>query len=232
MGMVLEVIPAPYFGTNCIIFAPGKNSECFIVDPGIGANPVMLDRISPTISKFNLKPIAVLVTHGHLDHTFSVLPVTDRYEIPALIHSLDRKLLTNPWLALTPGGESEKLMAQLNMTAFTEPKVVDEVIDGQKISIAGFEVAVIHSPGHTRGSVMFLINDEYLISGDVLFAGAIGRTDLPMGSSEAMKMTIKKKILPLSDHLIVLPGHGPQTTMSRERQSNPYLRENYWNGKS
>jgi hydroxyacylglutathione hydrolase len=229
--MIVEVVEAPYFGTNCWIFAAGKNSECFIVDPGIGANPTMVDRIRVPIERFKLKPIAVLLTHGHLDHTFSVYPLATKYEIPALIHPLDRRLIREPLRALTPGGESEKLIAAFGITEFMEPEVVQEVEDGQKISLAGFEVTILHSPGHTKGSVMFNVDSGHLISGDVLFAGAIGRTDLPTGSQPAMIESLRKKVLPLSDELIVLPGHGPQTTIARERKFNPYLQESYLNGK-
>jgi len=190
----------------------------------------MLEMVRTALNRHNLKPIAVLVTHGHLDHSFSVVPLADHYGIPALIHPSDRPLLKDPWRALTPGGESAQIMASLGVSEFEEPQIVREVVDGQNIECAGVNLTMFHAPGHTRGSVMFGIDDTYLLTGDVLFHGSIGRTDLPMGSTESMVTTLREKVLTQPDDLIVLPGHGPQTTIGRERKSNPYLRENFLNG--
>ena len=224
--MILEVIAAPYFATNCWIFAPTKNSECFIVDPGM-ANPNLVSAIKSVLNKHNLKPIATLVTHGHLDHTFSVLPFANEYSVPTYIHSTDRKLLADPYKALNPGGESAQIMAAFGVSKFEEPKDVREIKDNDEFKIAGFDISISHAPGHTAGSAMFTVNDEFLISGDVLFAGSIGRTDLPTGSPVSMRSSLISKILPLKDELIVLPGHGPQTTIGRERSINPYLQEDF-----
>lgn len=224
--MILESIPAPYYGTNCWIFAPAKNSECFIVDPGM-AIPNLMGPIQEIVGKYNLKPIATLVTHGHLDHTFTVQPLSDKYEIPAYIHSADRKTLGDPFRILTKNGPIELILKEMGVTKFSEPREVREVSDLLTLSIAGFDITVHHAPGHTTGSAVFVVNDEFLLSGDVLFAGAIGRTDLPSGSSADMKKSLEKKILPLSDELIVLPGHGPQSTIGRERKNNPYLQRSF-----
>ena len=224
--MILESIPAPYYGTNCWIFAPAKNSECFIVDPGM-AIPNLMGPIQEIVGKYNLKPIATLVTHGHLDHTFTVQPLSDKYEIPAYIHSADRKTLGDPFRILTKDGPIELILKEMGVTKFSEPREVREVSDLLTLSIAGFDITVHHAPGHTTGSAVFVVNDEYLLSGDVLFAGAIGRTDLPSGSSADMKKSLEKKILPLPDELIVLPGHGPQSTIGRERKNNPYLQRSF-----
>jgi glyoxylase-like metal-dependent hydrolase (beta-lactamase superfamily II) len=228
--LILEVVAAPYFATNCWIFAPTKNSECFIVDPGIDS-PNLVSSIKSVLNKHNLKPVATLVTHGHLDHTFSVRPFANEYGVPTLIHTIDRKLLNDPFRALSADGESRKIMAGLGVTKFEEPDVVREVIDGECFQLAGFDIVVQHAPGHTAGSALFTINDEFLLSGDVLFAGAIGRTDLPTGSASDMRNSLISKILPLNDELIVLPGHGPQTTIGRERVSNPYLQEAFLHSK-
>jgi glyoxylase-like metal-dependent hydrolase (beta-lactamase superfamily II) len=179
--------------------------------------------IKDVINKFNLKPVAALITHGHLDHTFSVLPFSNSYKIPTFIHSTDRKLLANPFRALQPGGVTDQLMQQFGVTSFSEPDEVVELSDSQVVNIAGLEVVVSHAPGHTAGSAMFTVASEYLLSGDVLFAGSIGRTDMPTGSAADMRKTLINKVLPLDDELVVLPGHGPQTTMGRERKNNPYL---------
>ena len=110
---------------------------------------------------------------------------------------------------------------------FVEPTEVIEVVDGQKLSIAGLEIEILHAPGHTTGSIMFLINSEHLISGDVLFENGIGRTDLPTGSDAAMRNSLREKILPLDDAIIVHPGHGRETTIGRERKNSPYLQSDY-----
>lgn len=223
--MIVDAVQAQFFATNCWILAPHRNSEAILVDPGIGSGEWMLERIREHLNRHNLKPIAVLITHGHLDHTFSLLPLATGYGIPAMIHPLDRVLLTNPWLALTPGGESEKIMAGLGNPSFSEPERVVEVGDGEAFSIAGMNFTALHAPGHTKGSMMFRVDDHYLISGDVLFAGSVGRTDLPFGSSAQMKTTLLTKVLTQPDELIVLPGHGGETTIGRERKRNPFLQE-------
>ena len=108
---------------------------------------------------------------------------------------------------------------------WSEPSEVRELKNNQRFDAVGLNITAIHAPGHTAGSLMFTVNDEILISGDVLFTGSIGRTDLPSGSHEAMQRTLTTKILPLADHLRVLPGHGPDTTIEYERRTNPYLKQ-------
>ena len=108
---------------------------------------------------------------------------------------------------------------------FVEPNEVKNLRHGDQIDLLGMKISAVHSPGHTRGSVMFTINDQILLSGDVLFAGSIGRTDLPSGSHDAMVKTLKTRVLTLDDDLRVLPGHGPETTIKFERKNNPYLKE-------
>ena len=191
------------------------------------AIPNLMGPIQEIVGKYNLKPIATLVTHGHLDHTFTVQPLSDKYEIPAYIHSADRKTLGDPFRILTKDGPIELILKEMGVTKFSEPREVREVSDLLTLSIAGFDITVHHAPGHTTGSAVFVVNDEFLLSGDVLFAGAIGRTDLPSGSSADMKKSLEKKILPLPDELIVLPGHGPQSTIGRERKNNPYLQRSF-----
>ena len=229
--MILEVIAAPYFATNCWIFAPSKNSECFIVDPGM-AVPNLLPAITERLHAHNLKPIATLVTHGHLDHTFSVTPLCKGYDIPAYVHKTDSKLIADPFKILIPGGPIDSLLKDFGTLEFTNPDELIAFEDKFKINIAGFDIVAHHAPGHTAGSATFVVNEEFLIAGDVLFAGAIGRTDLPSGSSADMKVSLRNKILPLADELIVLPGHGPQTTIGRERKNNPYLQEDFLNSPS
>ena len=215
--MLIRVHPAPMFATNCWILAAEKGSECIIVDPGM---PDISAEIEMIIEEEGLKPVAVLLTHGHLDHTFSVIPLADGYSIPAYLHSEDRKALLHPELLL-----SKEFASSLATKEWNEPNEVRELKNNQKFEAVGLDITAIHAPGHTAGSLMFTVNDEVLISGDVLFAGSIGRTDQPTGSSDAMARTLKTKIIPLGDHLRVLPGHGPDTTIEYERRSNPYLKQ-------
>ena len=215
--MLIRVHPAPMYATNCWIVAAEKGSECIIVDPGM---PDISAEIEMIIEQEGLKPVAVLITHGHLDHTFSVIPLADGYGIPAYIHSEDRKALLHPELLL-----SKEFASSLATKEWNEPNEVRELKNNQKFEAVGLDITAIHAPGHTAGSLMFTVNDEVLISGDVLFAGSIGRTDQPTGSQEAMARTLKSKVIPLGDHLRVLPGHGPDTTIEYERRTNPYLKQ-------
>ena len=204
------------FATNCWVLAPGKDSECVVIDPGM---PDISHQLEEVLQRHNLKPVAVIATHGHLDHTFSVQPIADGYSIPAYIHSEDRAYLTAPEKLLS--AEFSSTVADMN---FVEPIEVRELRNGELFDLVGLSFKAIHAPGHTRGSLMFEVNDEVLISGDVLFAGSIGRTDLPTGSAKEMEETLRKKVAPLPDHLKILPGHGPETTMAFEKKNNPYLK--------
>ena len=188
-----------------------------MVDPGM---PNVSEQLDEKLREFDLKPVAILVTHGHLDHTFSVQPLCDGYQIPAMIHSDDRELFLQPERA-----HGAEFISQLSGIDWLEPKEVVELNDGQEFEIVGLNLKAIHAPGHTKGSTMFLINNEALLSGDVLFAGSIGRTDLPGGSWDSMQRSLREKVLPLSDELQVLPGHGPETSIGRERKYNQFLLE-------
>jgi hydroxyacylglutathione hydrolase len=217
--------PSDVFGTNCYVVAAAAGEQCVVVDPGIG----VLDRLDALLAEHRLHPAAVLLTHGHLDHTFSVTPVCGARGITAYIHPRDRELLADPGKALSIDPAS--LFG--GRLPYSEPDDVAPLPDGGTIEIAGLEITVDHAPGHTQGSVLFRLPaaggefdaDEICLSGDVLFAGSIGRTDLPGGSMPAMLTSLRDKILPLADDTVVLPGHGPVTTVGRERASNPYLRQ-------
>jgi glyoxylase-like metal-dependent hydrolase (beta-lactamase superfamily II) len=174
--------------------------------------------LNDLLAKHSLKPVAIIATHGHLDHTFSIQPIADGYQIPAYIHSLDRVALAHPEKIHGP-----EFVATLSSMEFAEPADVRELRNGEIVELVGMKFKALHAPGHTAGSLMFEIDDELLVSGDVLFAGSIGRTDLPSGSAKDMEQTLRKKILPLGDHLRVLPGHGEETTIAAEKRSNPYL---------
>jgi len=213
--MLVAGFPAQMYATNCWVLAIGEGSECIVIDPGM---PDVSVELAELLKKHRLKPVATLITHGHLDHTFSVVPVCDGYGIPAYIHSEDRNLLSDPSAAITA-----EFRTMLVGMSFSEPKEVKELKSGEEFELVGLKIKAIHSPGHTRGSLMFLVDEETLLSGDVLFAGSIGRTDLPTGSNTDMQKTLNTKVLTLSDEIKVLPGHGPKTRIGFERKNNPYL---------
>lgn len=215
--MLVEGFPAQLYATNCWIIAPSAGSECIIIDPGM---PDVSTEVDHIVARHKLKPVAVIATHGHLDHTFSIQPIADGYDIPARIHVEDRKLLTQPQLAL-----SVEFAQTLSSLTFNEPRSVHELRNGDTFSLLDIPITAIHAPGHTRGSMMFILNQEILASGDVLFKGSIGRTDLPTGSHRDMMETLRTKVMPLADDLRVLPGHGEETTIKYERKYNPYLKE-------
>lgn len=216
--MLITGVEAAAFGTNCYVVAAGPGEQCLIVDPGVG----VLDHLDEVLAEHRLHPAAVLLTHGHIDHTFSVAPVCGARGITAYVHPADREMLADPAKGL--GGDLSQLFG--GRIEYSEPEDVAELSDGVTMTIAGIEISVDHAPGHTGGSVLFrLAIEEVCLSGDVLFAGSIGRTDLPGGNTEAMMTSLRTKILPLADETVVLPGHGPATTIGRERAQNPFLRE-------
>lgn len=230
--MLAIAFPAAAFGTNCYVLATGVGQECVVVDPGIGVTDTLFD----VLREHRLRPSAVLLTHGHIDHVYSVTPVCGG-ELGAYIHQDDRYRLTDPLSGLDP-----QLLAMFEQqfgqaATWREPSDVIEFEGGARLELAGLALDVLHAPGHTEGSVMFGLDGipegvpddaactTTMLTGDVLFAGSIGRTDLPGGSGEAMTASLRDVVLPLPDDTLVLPGHGPGTTMARERATNPYLQQ-------
>ncbi len=218
--MLIGGFPAGSWGTNCYVLATAPGEPCLIVDPGQDS----IDGVHALLREHRLLPAAVLLTHGHIDHVWSVAPVTDEFSIPALIHADDRYRLED--IAGTSAMFAREALLAMTKGALelTEPGEVLLLEDQQRLDIAGIPMVVHHAPGHTEGSVVFEL-DEIMLSGDVLFAGSIGRTDLPGGDHAAMIESLRRVVLPAADELVVLPGHGPQTTIGAERASNPYLRQ-------
>ena len=216
--MLIAGFPAGSFAANCYVVAPGPGEECLIIDPGQDAEP----GITELLAQHRLRPVAVLATHGHIDHVWSVAPVCGAQGIPAYIHPADRDLLADPAKGF-PLQVGQQLFRGLT---FTEPDDVIALDDGMTLRLAGVELVVDHAPGHTPGSVTFRTagaGAAEMFSGDVLFAGSIGRTDLPGGDYPAMLDSLSRVCLTLPDDTLVLPGHGPQTTIGAERASNPFL---------
>ncbi|RKN44692.1 MBL fold metallo-hydrolase [Streptomyces hoynatensis] len=219
--MLIAGFPAGAWGTNCYLIAPAAGEECVIVDPGHQAAP----GVEETIARHRLKPVAVILTHGHLDHVASVLPVCGAHGVPAWLHPADRHMLKDPAAAI---GMSVGLPLLGDLTV-GEPDDLRELTDGGSLALAGLEFSVAHAPGHTKGSVTFRLPERadippVLFSGDLLFAGSIGRTDLPGGDHAEILRSLARVCLPLDDSTVVLAGHGPQTTIGRERATNPFLR--------
>nr|WP_240929367.1 MBL fold metallo-hydrolase [Streptomyces coryli] len=214
--------PAGAWGTNCYLVAPAAGEECVIIDPGHQA----AEGVAETVAKHRLKPVAVVLTHGHIDHVASVVPVCGAHDVPAWIHPDDRYMLKDPEKAIGMAF-GQQLMGELTVG---EPDDLKELSDGAKLELAGLQLTVAHAPGHTKGSVTFRMPERedippVFFSGDLLFAGSIGRTDLPGGDSDEIMRSLSRVCLPLDDETVVLSGHGPQTTIGRERATNPFLRE-------
>ena len=222
--MLVAGFPAGSFATNCYVLAPGPGQACVVVDPGQDA----VEPLERVLAEHRLTPVAVLLTHGHFDHTFSVAPVCDGHDVPAFIHPEDREMLADPMKGL-----SREAMAFFGgRLELREPREVRHLDDGAALELAGLTLRVDHTPGHTQGSVVFstAITEEgsgnvteVILAGDTLFAGSIGRTDLPGGDTATLLRSVRDKLLTRDDAAHVLPGHGPTTTIGRERASNPFL---------
>jgi hydroxyacylglutathione hydrolase len=233
--VLIAGFPAGSFAANCFVVAPAAGEECVIIDPGQDAAP----GVDELVREHRLKPVAVILTHGHIDHIWSVAPVCGARDVPAFIHPADRELLTDParGLDLSVG---QQLFGGLTLS---EPDDVRELADGTVLDLAGLSLTVAHAPGHTPGSVTFRTplrepaapaapgdsaasaDRQVIFTGDLLFAGSIGRTDLPGGDYATILTSLARVCLTLPDDTAVLPGHGPQTTIGRERATNPFLAE-------
>ena len=225
MGLLVDRVIASYFATNCWIIAPNAGEQCLVIDPGIEL-PSMVASLRKKLAEHRLSIGAILITHGHLDHTFSLFPVASDFGCrQSLIHELDRDLLTFPERALS--AQSMQLFNDLREkfpeTRIEEPEGTFSVGDGELLHLGGMSVRITHTPGHTPGSIVATVDDDVLVSGDTLFAGSIGRTDLPRGSISDMERSLREKIATLPGHLRVLPGHGDETRIERELKENPYV---------
>ena len=224
--MFITGFPAGSWQTNCLVVAPGEGEDCLIVDPGQDS----MEALTEILTEHRLRPVAVLLTHGHIDHVWSVAPLTAGHDIPAYIHPDDRSRLADPAGSSFAAAREQLLAMTKGALELTEPEDVRVFADGEVLDLAGVSLRVDHAPGHTEGSVTFLADRDanrppVLISGDLLFAGSIGRTDLTGGDPEAMTASLARVVLPLDDDTVVMPGHGPTTTIGAERATNPFLRQ-------
>ncbi|MCF0132771.1 MAG: MBL fold metallo-hydrolase [Blautia sp.] len=194
--------------TNCYFGKNNESGEMFIVDPADYA-----DRIIAKVSEMQGKPVAVLLTHGHFDHILAANEICRYYRIPIYAHHLEQDMLLDP---------------SVNMSAYSfeqcSIKVDKPLEDLQMIEVAGFSIQVLHTPGHTKGSCCYYLEDEsILLSGDTLFYGSVGRTDFPGGSSEEIRMSLHRLVDNLPEDTVVYPGHDITTTIGYEKRYNPFV---------
>ena len=202
--------------TNCFVVAPEPGGPAVIVDA-----PPDPEGVAVLLAKHDLYPEAVLITHGHVDHTGGTGRISRSTGATAYLHPAD------DWLAQDPSSQLLTLFGALPDGAnnFAPPETFTWLADGEKLDLAGLTWEVLHTPGHTPGHCCFLLGDEgVLFSGDQLFSGSVGRTDLPGGSWAELMKSMKEKVLVLDDAVDILPGHGPVTTLGHERAFNPFLK--------
>jgi len=206
--MWVKIIPVGMLETNCYILGDPETRSGIVIDPG-----AELEKIAAVIERASLKIKYIINTHGHYDHIGADRSLKEICGAEILIHREDAEMLSDPALNLSfadNGNEIENLKAD---------KVLE---DGDVINIGDILLKVIHTPGHTPGSICLLTGNE-IFTGDTLFAGSAGRTDLPGGSYEQLVDSIHNKIKPLPGHLKVYPGHGPTTTIEVEKSQNPFM---------
>ncbi|MDQ2845220.1 MAG: MBL fold metallo-hydrolase [Actinomycetota bacterium] len=231
--MLIAGFPAGSFQANCYLLASAAGADCLVVDPGENA----IEPLQQLLTEHALTPVAVLLTHGHLDHIASAAEFCRSAEIPAYLHADDQHLMDDPM-----SGLNDSIRAMLDGMALDDlrpPEV--RGLDGG-LELAGLRLAVDHTPGHTPGSVVFRIaagsdaeggangkggagagGPEVLLTGDTLFAGSVGRTDLPGGSWNVLEDSIHRLLLSRPDDAVILPGHGRTSTIGAERTGNPFL---------
>lgn len=230
-------LPLGRWEANCWVVGDRARGEAVLIDPGERGQmelPGLLDRLG-------VRCTAILLTHGHLDHIWAAPHLGAQLDVPVLLHPDDRWLWEQPAAAF---GAPPELLAELGIDRWDAPTDhLDDLRDGMTLSFAGLRFEVAHTPGHTPGHVTFLSEDlgaapidfalartaaadgAVLFSGDLLFAGSIGRTDFPRGSTSDMMRSLAATVLSLDDEVLVLSGHGAETTVGHERASNPFLRQ-------
>lgn len=205
----LEALVVGPVMTNCYCLQNKETNECILVDPG--AEP---KRIDAMLEKLEKKPVAILLTHGHYDHMMAVNELKQEWEIPVYAAKAEKETLSNPEINLSLSWEGRGYTVE-----------ADEYLeDEQEVELAGFKIRMYLTPGHTKGSCCYYIEDEkVLMSGDTIFAGNCGRCDLPGGSFGQMQKSLHKMIDHLPEEVQIYPGHGEETSIHHEKSYNPYL---------
>lgn len=213
--MFIDSVPLWYFQTNTYVIAPEPGGPAVVIDA-----PPDPEGVGDLLATHDLTPIALLVTHGHIDHVGGVDGVA-KGSITTYLHPNDVEMARHPreQIRMLLGEQADAFDGPVVTTPFTD------LTQGQVLDLAGVPITVLHTPGHSPGHCCFHVPAEgVLFTGDQLFKGSIGRTDLPGGSYEQLMESMRDSVLPLDDATAVLPGHGPSTTLAAERVSNPFLK--------
>ena len=228
METFIEEFAVGLWQANCYVLGDRDQGSAIVVDPGQDA----VGPVSEALQRHGVSCEAILLTHGHLDHLWSVPQLSSAWDAPAFLHPDDRWLWANPAQAFGPVA-LDALEQQFGLRWDPSGVEVEDLHEGQKINAAGLTLEVRHTPGHTPGSCVFLVRTDtgpvpvdanLVLSGDLIFAGSVGRTDFARGSHSDLLTSIERAVLPLDDDTIIASGHGPRTTVGRERASNPFLR--------
>ncbi len=204
---VVKTLAVGPLQSNCYLFGSSDSGRGVIIDPGEDADLILAEW-----EKTGLKLQAILNTHGHFDHAGGNRRLKEATGVPILVHEEDAGMITRI------GAQS----GLFGLRTEDSPPPDGHLVPGEEVDLGGLSLEILHTPGHTRGGVS-LFTPGLVFTGDTLFAGSVGRTDLPGGSYEVMISSIREKLLALDDETVVLPGHGPATTIGRERSYNPFL---------
>jgi len=207
--MIRETFPVGLLGCNCSILGDEDSHEAIVVDPGYD-----IPRILALLAKHQLTVRQIVITHAHIDHVASAQSLKQITGAPILYNQTDLPLVA-------------MMDIQAGWFNLAVPNVLPpdhSPADGEKVSVSGIDGEVIYTPGHTEGSIsLYIPKENLLLAGDTLFAGGVGRTDLPGGNYGKLLTSIRERLLPLPDATVVIPGHGEMTTIGTERASNPFL---------
>ncbi|MCU1431502.1 MAG: putative metallo-hydrolase [Actinotalea sp.] len=234
--MQIRTVVAPLLATNCYVVSDGAG-RCVVVDAGYGTTA----QVVGMVGRHGLRPLAVLATHGHVDHTWSAGELCAAFDVPFLLHDDDRHRVADPFGTLGPLGAQLAATAASLGEAYRAPERIEGFTVGSDGDLSAaaldgrageepFALRGLHVPGHTEGSTLYLCSvgdagrsTPAALTGDVLFAGSVGRTDLPGGDQARMEDSLRR-VAGLDGGTLVLPGHGPSSTIDAERRANPYLR--------